>query len=128
MQVFAADLFVSKFKDDLLNQHAGLRFRNKVMTNVIFRIADLFVLYWIHCMCMLSCYKPLTSLQVLAPGGSKDSLEIITDYLGREPSLQPFIQSRTRNSLCDIVYNVTIRVFFITVTIEDLMTVEVFFA
>ena len=99
MQVFAADLFVSKFKDDLLNQHAGLRFRNKVMTNVIFRIADLFVLYWIHCMCMLSCYKPLTSLQVLAPGGSKDSLEIITDYLGREPSLQPFIQSRTRNSL-----------------------------
>ncbi|KAG2593618.1 probable thimet oligopeptidase isoform X4 [Panicum virgatum] len=64
-EVFAADLFVSKFKDDLLNQHAGLRFRNKV----------------------------------LAPGGSKDSLEIITDYLGREPSLQPFIQSRTRNSL-----------------------------
>ncbi|KAG2602670.1 hypothetical protein PVAP13_5KG701900 [Panicum virgatum] len=64
-EVFAADLFVSKFKDDLLNQHAGLRFRNKV----------------------------------LAPGGSKDSLEIITDYLGREPSLQSFIQSRTRNSL-----------------------------
>ncbi|OEL25354.1 putative thimet oligopeptidase [Dichanthelium oligosanthes] len=64
-EVFAADLFVSKFKDDLLNQHAGLRFRNKV----------------------------------LALGGSKDSLEIITDYLGREPSLQPFIQSRTRNSL-----------------------------
>ena len=94
MQVFAADLFVSKFKDDLLNQHAGLRFRNKVMTDAL-----LFVLYWIHCMRMLSCYKPLTSLQVLAPGGSKDSLEIITDYLGREPSLQPFIQSRTRNSL-----------------------------
>ncbi|GJM92168.1 hypothetical protein PR202_ga08604 [Eleusine coracana subsp. coracana] len=64
-EVFAADLFVSKFKDDLLNQHAGLRFRNKV----------------------------------LAPGGSKDPLEIITNYLGREPSLQPFIQSRTRNSL-----------------------------
>ncbi|KAF8664901.1 hypothetical protein HU200_054218 [Digitaria exilis] len=64
-EVFAADLFVSKFKDDLLNQHAGLRFRNKV----------------------------------LAPGGSKDSLEIITDYLGREPSLQPFIQCKTRNSL-----------------------------
>ncbi|KAK3162754.1 hypothetical protein QOZ80_1BG0093320 [Eleusine coracana subsp. coracana] len=64
-EVFAADLFVSKFKDDLLNQHAGLWFRNKV----------------------------------LAPGGSKDPLEIITNYLGREPSLQPFIQSRTRNSL-----------------------------
>ncbi|CAL4972605.1 unnamed protein product [Urochloa decumbens] len=64
-EVFAADLFVSKFKDDLLNQHAGLRFRNKV----------------------------------LAPGGSRDSLDIISDYLGREPSLQPFIQSKTRNSL-----------------------------
>uniref|UniRef100_A0ACD5XBX2 Uncharacterized protein n=1 Tax=Avena sativa TaxID=4498 RepID=A0ACD5XBX2_AVESA len=64
-EVFAADLFATKFKDDLLNQHAGLRFRNKV----------------------------------LAPGGSKDPLEIITDYLGREPSLQPFIQSRTRNTL-----------------------------
>uniref|UniRef100_A0A453G3M2 Peptidase M3A/M3B catalytic domain-containing protein n=1 Tax=Aegilops tauschii subsp. strangulata TaxID=200361 RepID=A0A453G3M2_AEGTS len=58
-EVFAADLFATKFKDDLLNQHAGLRFRNKV----------------------------------LAPGGSKGPLEIITDYLGREPSLQPFIQS-----------------------------------
>ncbi|KAI4964921.1 hypothetical protein ZWY2020_057837 [Hordeum vulgare] len=46
-EVFAADLFVTKFKDDLLNLHAGLRFRNKV----------------------------------LAPGGSKDPLEIITDYL-----------------------------------------------
>lgn len=64
-EVFAADVFTTKFKDDLLNQHAGLRFRNKV----------------------------------LAPGGSKDPLEIITDYLGREPSLQPFIQSRTRNAL-----------------------------
>ncbi|KAL6840354.1 hypothetical protein ACP4OV_030164 [Aristida adscensionis] len=64
-EVFATDLFVSKFKDDLLNQHAGLRFRNKV----------------------------------LAPGGSKDPLDIITDYLGREPSLQPFIQSKKMNSL-----------------------------
>ncbi|EEE55834.1 hypothetical protein OsJ_04444 [Oryza sativa Japonica Group] len=64
-EVFAADLFASKFKDDLLNQHAGLRFRNKV----------------------------------LAPGGSKNPLDIISDYLGREPSLQAFIQSRTRNSL-----------------------------
>jgi thimet oligopeptidase len=87
MQVFAADLFVSKFKDDLLNQHAGLRFRNKVIANMPSLHAH------------LNCYKMFTSLQVLAPGGSKDPLEIITDYLGREPSLQPFIQSRTRNSL-----------------------------
>jgi hypothetical protein len=35
MQVFAADLFVSKFKDDLLNQYAGLRFRNKVIANAL---------------------------------------------------------------------------------------------
>uniref|UniRef100_A0A0D9V954 Peptidase M3A/M3B catalytic domain-containing protein n=1 Tax=Leersia perrieri TaxID=77586 RepID=A0A0D9V954_9ORYZ len=64
-KAFAADLFASKFKDDLLNQHAGLRFRNKV----------------------------------LAPGGSKNPLDVISDYLGREPSLQAFIQSRTMNSL-----------------------------
>ncbi|XP_006646576.1 probable thimet oligopeptidase [Oryza brachyantha] len=64
-EVFAADLFASKFKDDLLNQHVGLRFRNKV----------------------------------LAPGGSKNPVDIITDYLGREPSLQAFIQSKTRNIL-----------------------------
>jgi hypothetical protein len=35
MQVFAADLFATKFKDDLLNQHAGLRFRNQVANNAL---------------------------------------------------------------------------------------------
>jgi hypothetical protein len=35
VQVFAADLFATKFKDDLLNQHAGLRFRNKVVNNAL---------------------------------------------------------------------------------------------
>ena len=35
MQVFAADLFTTKFKDDLLNQHAGLRFRNKVVNEMM---------------------------------------------------------------------------------------------
>ena len=35
MQVFAADLFATKFKDNLLNQHAGLRFRNKVVNNAL---------------------------------------------------------------------------------------------
>ncbi|CAA6668038.1 unnamed protein product [Spirodela intermedia] len=64
-EVFAADLYASKFQDDLLNQHAGLEFRNKVFS----------------------------------PGGSRDPLEIIRDYLGREPSIQPFIESKTRSSM-----------------------------
>ncbi|KAM0932161.1 putative thimet oligopeptidase [Dioscorea sansibarensis] len=64
-EVFAADVFVSKFQDDLLNQYAGLQFRNKV----------------------------------LAPGGAKEAVEILSDYLGREPSIQPFIETKIRNSL-----------------------------
>ncbi|XP_020083013.1 probable thimet oligopeptidase isoform X2 [Ananas comosus] len=58
-EVFAADIFASKFQDDLLNHYAGLQFRNKV----------------------------------LAPGGAKDPLEILSDYLGREPSIRPFIET-----------------------------------
>ncbi|KAJ0972381.1 hypothetical protein J5N97_020340 [Dioscorea zingiberensis] len=64
-EVFAADVFVSKFQDDLLNQYAGLQFRNKV----------------------------------LAPGGAKEPLQILSDYLGREPSIQPFVETKLRNSL-----------------------------
>ncbi|XP_072999624.1 probable thimet oligopeptidase isoform X3 [Typha latifolia] len=65
-QVFAADIFASRFQDNLLNQYAGLQFRNKV----------------------------------LAPGGAKDPLEIISNYLGREPSVKPFIESKTGNNMC----------------------------
>uniref|UniRef100_A0A1D1ZIK0 Thimet oligopeptidase n=1 Tax=Anthurium amnicola TaxID=1678845 RepID=A0A1D1ZIK0_9ARAE len=64
-EVFATDIFVSKFQDDLLNRYSGLQFRNKVF----------------------------------APGGARDPLEILFDYLGREPSIQPFIESKTKNSL-----------------------------
>ncbi|KAJ8466646.1 hypothetical protein OPV22_029198 [Ensete ventricosum] len=64
-EVVAADIFAAKFQEDLLNQYAGLQFRNKV----------------------------------LAPGGAKDSLEILSDYLGREPAIHSFIESKTRNSL-----------------------------
>ncbi|CAL9078276.1 unnamed protein product [Musa textilis] len=64
-EVVAADIFAAKFQEDLLNQYAGLQFRNKV----------------------------------LAPGGAKDSLEILSDYLGREPAIHSFIKSKTRNSL-----------------------------
>ncbi|ONK71182.1 uncharacterized protein A4U43_C04F5730 [Asparagus officinalis] len=63
-EAFAADIFASKFKDDLQNQTAGLQLRNKV----------------------------------LAPGGAKDPLEILRNYLGREPSIDSFIDSKTRNS------------------------------
>ncbi|XP_074589371.1 putative thimet oligopeptidase isoform X1 [Curcuma longa] len=63
-EAIAADIFASKFQEDLLNQHAGLQFRNKV----------------------------------LAPGGAKESLEILSDYLGREPTVRSFIESKTKNS------------------------------
>ncbi|KAF8399857.1 hypothetical protein HHK36_015728 [Tetracentron sinense] len=64
-EVFAADIFSSKFQDGLLNQYVGLQFRNKV----------------------------------LAPGGAKDPIEILSDFLGREPSIQAYIESKARNSL-----------------------------
>ncbi|GMH31089.1 hypothetical protein Nepgr_032932 [Nepenthes gracilis] len=63
-KVFAADIFVSKFSDALLNQYVGLQFRNKV----------------------------------LAPGGAKDPVESLSDFLGREPSIQAFVDSITLSS------------------------------
>ncbi|KAK3013155.1 hypothetical protein RJ639_008578 [Escallonia herrerae] len=56
-EVFAADIFATKFHDGLLNQYTGMQFRNKV----------------------------------LAPGGAKDPVEILSDFLGREPSIQAFV-------------------------------------
>ncbi|OVA20479.1 Peptidase M3A/M3B [Macleaya cordata] len=64
-EVFAADIFASKFQDGRLNPYVGLQFRNKV----------------------------------LAPGGSKEPIEILSDFLGREPSIQAYIENKTRNSL-----------------------------
>ncbi|KAJ4710921.1 putative Oligopeptidase [Melia azedarach] len=65
-EVFAADIFASKFRDDCLsNQYVGMQFRNKV----------------------------------LAPGGSKEPIEILSDFLGREPSIQAFVDSRAEYSL-----------------------------
>ncbi|XP_042499957.1 probable thimet oligopeptidase isoform X1 [Macadamia integrifolia] len=64
-EVFAADIFLSKFHDGLLDQYVGLQFRNKV----------------------------------LAPGGAKDPTEILSDFLGREPSIQAYIKIKTRNNL-----------------------------
>ncbi|XP_073299843.1 probable thimet oligopeptidase [Primulina huaijiensis] len=59
-EVFAADIFATKFRDDIFNQNAGMQFRKKV----------------------------------LCAGGAKDPLEMLTDFLGREPSLQAFIDSK----------------------------------
>ncbi|KAK6242221.1 hypothetical protein SCA6_007610 [Theobroma cacao] len=64
-EVFAADIFTSKFRDGLLNQYAGMQFRDKV----------------------------------LAPGGAKDPVEILSDFLGREPSVQTFIDNKIEYSL-----------------------------
>lgn len=64
-EVFAADIFASKFHDSYLNQYAGMQFRNKV----------------------------------LAPGGSKEPMEVLTGFLGREPSTRAFIDSKSQYRL-----------------------------
>lgn len=64
-EVFAADIFASKFKDDPSNQFVGMQFRNKV----------------------------------LAPGGAKEPIEILTDFLGREPSIQAFVDNKIESGL-----------------------------
>ncbi|VYS50311.1 unnamed protein product [Arabidopsis thaliana] len=67
-EVYAADIFASKFGDGHPNLYAGLQFRDKVRS-------------------------------VLAPGGGKEPMELLTNFLGREPSTQAFIASRTNYSL-----------------------------
>ncbi|XP_006300620.2 probable thimet oligopeptidase [Capsella rubella] len=64
-EVYAADIFASKFGDGHPNLYAGLQFRDKV----------------------------------LAPGGGKEPMELLTSFLGREPSTQAYIDSRTNYSL-----------------------------
>ncbi|CAI9093276.1 OLC1v1028741C1 [Oldenlandia corymbosa var. corymbosa] len=60
-EVFAADIFASKFSVDLFNQHTGMQFRNKVF----------------------------------APGGEKDPLQLLSDFLGKEPSIQAFLDAKS---------------------------------
>ncbi|KAL6547503.1 hypothetical protein OROMI_023224 [Orobanche minor] len=59
-EVFATDIFATKFRDNIFNQNAGMHFRN----------------------------------MVLAPGGASDPFEILSNYLGREPSIQAFVNSK----------------------------------
>eukprot|EP00268_Persea_americana_P024449 TRINITY_DN2385_c0_g1_i1.p1 TRINITY_DN2385_c0_g1~~TRINITY_DN2385_c0_g1_i1.p1 ORF type:complete len:138 (-),score=22.20 TRINITY_DN2385_c0_g1_i1:72-485(-) len=64
-EAFAADIFSSKFQDDIFNQHAGLQFKKKV----------------------------------LAPGGTRGPMDLLSEYLGRKPSIQAYVERRTRNTL-----------------------------
>ncbi|XP_041015935.1 probable thimet oligopeptidase [Juglans microcarpa x Juglans regia] len=64
-EVFAADIFASKFRGDPSNQYVGMQFRNKV----------------------------------LGPGGAKEPVEVLSDFLGREPSIQAFIESKAEYSV-----------------------------
>ncbi|CAJ1852963.1 unnamed protein product [Sphenostylis stenocarpa] len=64
-EVFAADIFTSKFCNDVSNQHAGLQFRNKV----------------------------------LAMAGVKDPIDVLSDFLGREPSIQAYIDNKVKKFL-----------------------------
>ncbi|KAK8473821.1 hypothetical protein PHAVU_001G258500 [Phaseolus vulgaris] len=61
-EVFAADIFTSKFCNDVSNQHAGMQFRNKV----------------------------------LATAGMKDPNDVLSDFLGREPSIQAYIENKVK--------------------------------
>ncbi|XP_011042313.1 PREDICTED: probable thimet oligopeptidase isoform X1 [Populus euphratica] len=70
-EVFATDIFASKFCDDLVNHHVGMQFRNKV----------------------------------LAMGGAKEPIEILSDFLGREPSIAAFIDSKTKHSPYDAKFS-----------------------
>ncbi|XP_027917161.1 probable thimet oligopeptidase isoform X2 [Vigna unguiculata] len=61
-EVFAADIFASKFCNDVSNQHAGMQFRNKV----------------------------------LAMAGMKDPNDVLSDFLGREPSIQAYLENKVK--------------------------------
>ncbi|KAG4387566.1 hypothetical protein GLYMA_11G247067v4 [Glycine max] len=61
-EVFAADIFTSKFCNDVSNQQAGMQFRNKV----------------------------------LASAGVKDPIDVLLDFLGREPSIQAYIENKVK--------------------------------
>ncbi|KAL0801187.1 hypothetical protein Bca101_056363 [Brassica carinata] len=71
-EVYAADIFASQFGDGHPNLFNGLQFRDKV--NTITR-------------------------SVLAQGGGKEAMELLTSFLGREPSTQAYIESRSKYSL-----------------------------
>lgn len=37
--------------------------------------------------------------QVLALGGSKDPIDVLSDFLGREPSIQAFVESKAQSGV-----------------------------
>lgn len=43
--------------------------------------------------------------QVLGPGGAKEPIEILSDFLGREPSIQAFVESNAEYSMwCETIW------------------------
>lgn len=37
--------------------------------------------------------------QVFGPGGAKEPIEVLSDFLGREPSIQAFVDSKSEYTL-----------------------------
>lgn len=66
-EVFAADMFETKFKANLMNNIVGMEYRNKV----------------------------------LAPGATKDAIQILRDFLGRDPSVTAYLRMNGLNHVDD---------------------------
>lgn len=66
-EVFAADMFETKFKGNLMNNISGMEYRKKV----------------------------------LAPGATKDAIQILREFLGRDPSVDAFLRLNGLNEFTD---------------------------
>ncbi|KAH7365650.1 hypothetical protein KP509_18G039500 [Ceratopteris richardii] len=67
-EVFAADMFETKFKGNIMNNIVGMEFRNKV----------------------------------LVPGATKDAVQILKDFLGRDPSVDAYLRINGLNQFDDL--------------------------
>lgn len=45
---------------------------------------------------VLICILDLKQLQVLASAGVKDPIDVLSDFLGREPSIQAYIENKVK--------------------------------
>ena len=45
---------------------------------------------------VLICILDLKQLQVLASAGVKDPIDVLLDFLGREPSIQAYIENKVK--------------------------------
>ncbi|MCO5584082.1 hypothetical protein L7F22_038005 [Adiantum nelumboides] len=67
-EVFAADMFETKFKGNIMNNIVGMEFRNKVFV----------------------------------PGATKDAIQILKDFLGRDPSVDAYLRMNVLNQFDDL--------------------------